>query len=165
MVFGPRVFAVDVSKILEQAAKEPNTLSSVFDGKAQVSNLYEKALHLAKQNEIVTTQQSLKDIVAYYGRLNPPCKITTKDVLHVLYNSNQGFRVFFRHTVIDALGDGTSKPSSEEISASYKRFLACGGTAYKTTDDYAILEADITNLYYQYLNNSFLLSTMDQSSF
>lgn len=159
----PKVFAVDVSKTLEQAAKEPNTFSSVFDGKAQVSNLYQKALHIAKQNEIAATQQSLSAIAAYYGRLL--CNVTTKDVLHVLYNSNKGFRTFFKHTVIDALGDGTSTPSFDEISASYKRFLSCGKTVYLTIDDYTILEKDITKLYYQYLTNGFMLSTMDQSTF
>jgi hypothetical protein len=164
MAICPRVFAVDFSKILQQASSDTNTFSSVFDGKAQVSNLYAQSLHIAKQNELVATQQSLVSIVASYARLSPPCTVTTKDVLNVLYNSDHQFKIFFKHTVIDDLTDGTSLPSPQDITVSYKRFFACYKITNPTIDNYTALEQYIYNIYNQNLTNGFLLNTMDQSS-
>jgi hypothetical protein len=56
--------------------------------------------------------------------------------------------------------------SASTVKKSYLRFAACDNLAVST--DYAYMsyiQSEVTSLYFDYLNNVFLLSTMDQDNF
>ncbi|MEI8091161.1 MAG: hypothetical protein WCG98_02695 [bacterium] len=48
----PYTFAIDFSKVLQQSSQSNQDITTLFAGKSQVSNIYEKALKLAKTNEL-----------------------------------------------------------------------------------------------------------------
>ena len=84
--FTSHVFAVDFSNALKQSAQDTQTATSLFDGKAQIGDLYNQALKIVKQNENSATDQSINKVVAYFTAKS--CNVTALDVIHILYVSN-----------------------------------------------------------------------------
>jgi hypothetical protein len=59
--------------------------------------LYKKQLRLAQNNEVVSTNRALKDIVAYYARQS--CQVSTKDIFAILSDGVSSFDVVMQQTV------------------------------------------------------------------
>lgn len=87
-----QVFAIDFSQALDQAKAAVSSVAAIFDGDAQVNNLYKKALKLSKDNEVISTTTSLDHLKAYYSVCNG---IKKNDFINVLYDSNTSFKTTF----------------------------------------------------------------------
>lgn len=152
-----QVFAVDFSQAFTQAEEQSAWIDSIFKGKLAVSNLYSKALKLAKDREIVASSASFDLLKQHYSQCS---RVETKDFINVLYNSNFSFRETFNQI----LPEWTKKPSSKEIDKSYQKFLTCQGVT-STNDTITAIRSEINNLYYDGYSNSYSLSSINEDNF
>ena len=156
------VFAVDVANTLKQSAQDTSTAASLFVGKTQVSDLYSKALHIVKQNEISSTNEAVNSVVAYFARQS--CKVTANDVLNVFYSSDGRFWSFLKNLFSSI---GTSSPTPTAINDSYYRFFACDNKMVgkkPSTEDFAHVQNIVSSIYYQSLTSVFYSSTLAQNN-
>jgi len=160
--FTSHVFAINFADTLKQSAQDTSTAASLFNGKAQVSNLYSQALHIVKQNETASTNQAINSVVNYFARQS--CKVSANDVLNVFYASNGRFRSFLNNLLSSVF---TSSPTAGDINDSYYRFFACDKTINQkkpTTQDFADVQNKVTSIYSQALNGAFYSSTLAQDN-
>ena len=163
MGFPPGVFAINLSDALKQSATVNESMSSLFDGKATSSNLYNKTLRIVKQNETFATQQAISAVVKYFA--DQSCPVSTDDILRVFYASNLSFKSFFDHLILSETASPQVLPTNESITASYTHLFACKGIKNPTVDDYTTLHNEISSLYYQSLQSVFFTSTLSQDNF
>jgi len=160
-----QVFGIDFSQALSQAEERSLSLSSIFEGKSSVSNLYAKALKLVKDREVDSTVQSLDGMISLYADCPD---VSESDFIHILYNSNLSFRTVF----LQIFPKGISYPSKNDIEKSYQKLLVCRKTTQvatsKATASYDQIEQinnEITDAYLSLYANSYMLSTIDQTNF
>lgn len=136
-------------------------IATIFGGKAQVSNLYTKALQLVKDKEVQSTTFAFDTLLSYYSTCPG---LTDTDFVHILYHSNLSFRTAF----IQIFPTSTQWPTDDLIDKSYKKFLVCKGI--KTTDvvtlsDIQSINETINTLYYTYYSHNFMTTTLVQNNF
>ena len=153
------VFAIDFSQALSQAEGQSQWIETLFQWKAQVSNLYKKALKLSKDREVVATTTSLDQLKEYY---NDCSRIKNNDFVNILYNSNSSFKLTFEAL----LSNKTKSPTTDEISKSYDNFYACKGIGKShTAADKQAVDNEVQNVYYEWYSNAFSISTLNQDNF
>ncbi len=180
-VFVSDVFAVDIFTSFAQVAQDTFSSQDIFEWKIVVGDLYKKQLRLAQNNEVVSTNRALKDIVAYYARQS--CQVSTKDIFAILSDGVSSFDVVMQQTVwplskadvFAALFDEeTENPATQSMKVSrslvtlqraYTRLFACKQISSPTQEDYSLLQRELSLLYYQFLSSSFLTSTLEQENY
>ncbi len=152
------VFAIDFSQAFTQSQDQSVGISKIFQWKATVSNLYTKALKLAKDNEVVSTMSAFDQLAAYYD-VCP--RIQKKDFINVLYHANASFRDVFNQIFWSA----TTKPENLDFSGSYQKFFACKKIYTPTINDFQDVDAEINKLYQNAYINSYSVSTINQDNY
>lgn len=158
-----RVFGIDFSQALSQANDRSLSISSIFEGESSVSNLYTKALKLVKDREVTSTTSSLDNLIDYYS----DCPAATQsDFINILYNYNTSFK----NTFTQILPKGVKYPTSDEITASYAKFLRCkNGINYNpdtaSIDQIQEINTKINNIYYDHYKNFYQLTSIDNINF
>ena len=160
--FTSQAFGIDFSNTLKQSAQDTQTATSLFDGKAEIGDLYNQALKIVKQNESSATDQSVNSVVAYFTAKS--CNVSALDVIHILYVSNLWFKAFFDQQVLSSLTSPRSLPTPASINASYFRFFACDKITRPTAGDFTRVQDNLIALYYQSVNGVFYSSTLAQDN-
>ena len=153
------VFAVDISQAIDQMKTDVFSMWDLFEGKPVVSNIYSKALKLAKDKEISSTTTSFDYLKTYYNECS---HIENIDFINVLYNSNASFK----QTFDQILPEWTKTPTSKQINQSYAKFFACKNILVAATvDQIASLNNEINKVYYDGYSNAYALSTLNEDNF
>ncbi len=153
------VFAVDFSQTIDQMKQDTSSMGDLFQGKPVVANIYSKALKLAKGREISSTTTSFDHLHKYYSDC---LRITDADFINILYNSN----VSFKQTFQLLLATWTTAPDAATINKSYSKFFTCKGiTTTPTLDQITSLNTEINTIYFEWYNNAYALSTLNQDNF
>lgn len=133
----------------------------MFGGKAQVSNLYTKALQLVKDREVQSTTFAFDTLLSYYSSC---AGLTDQDFINILYHSNLSFRTAF----VQIFPKSTQWPTNDLIDKSYKKFLACEGidsTHSITLPDIESINTTINDLYYKYYSHNLMNLNLVQNNF
>lgn len=152
------VFAIDLSQAFSQANQQSESIGSFFTGKATVSNLYFKALKLAKDSEVVSTTVSFSQLKAYFSTCTA---LVTGDFINILYHSNSSFK----NTFDLILPSWTKQPTVVEINKSYAKFFACKQIYKPTSADVEDLNNEINTTYYAIYTNTYTMSTLNKANF
>ena len=153
-----QVFAIDFSQALDHIQETVLSIGTIFEWKSQVSNLYQKALKLSKDNEIVSTTTSLDQLKDYYNDCN---RVKKSDFINILYDSNISFGTTFGAI----LPEWTTPPTADEINKSYKKFFACKNITNPSAADRTSVNNEVQNVYYEWYANAYSLSTINQNNF
>ena len=147
---------------MSQSNATTTKISDLFQGKAGVSNLYNKSLKLVQSNVIGATQSSLDQLKIYYQS----CSISTQDLLNILYVSDSAFAQSFKQIIShQKINASVNAPTQAEIDKSYGIFFACKKISSPSTDDYLQLNKEISTLYADRYTNKLMLSSMTQTNF
>lgn len=152
------VFAIDMSQAFSQANEQTTWISALFKWKATVSNLYAKALKLAKDRELGATNFSFDQLKSYFSTCP---HVETTDFVNILYHSNSSFR----NTFALILPPSTKKPTKDQIDTSYTKFFTCKNIAKPTRTDVENVYNEINRIYYDIYTTTYAMSTLNKSNF
>ncbi|HMS90803.1 MAG TPA: hypothetical protein PKC87_01155 [Candidatus Absconditabacterales bacterium] len=152
------VFAIDLSQAFSQAIEQSAGIDTIFKGKSTVSNLYSKALQLAKDKEVTATMFSFDQLKLYFTTCT---RLETIDFINILYHSHFSFR----NTFDQIFPVGTKHPSTAQIDSSYAKFFACRNIEKPTSADIQNLNNEIHLVYTDIYTNTYTMSTLNKSNF
>lgn len=152
------VFAIDLSQAFSQASEQAAGIETLFKWKSTVTNLYSKALQLAKDKEITATIFSFDQLKIYFGNCT---RVQTVDFINILYHA----KFSFRNTFDQIFPIWTQPPSAAQINASYAKFFACRNIEKPTRTDVQNLTNEIDLVYSDVYTNNYALSTLNRSNF
>lgn len=152
------VFAVDFSQALSQSNEQVAWIDSIFQWKATVSNLYSKALKIAKDKEVSSTTVSFGQLKNYFSTC---IAVKDSDFTNILYY----IKPAFRNTFLQILPSGTKFPTTAQIDASYNKFFTCRKILTPTANDVASLNNEILTLYDDIYDNAYTISTLNKFNF
>ncbi len=153
------VFAVDLSQAFSQSVEKISPIASLFQGKAQVSNLYSKALKLVKDTETTSIKSAFDGLLDRYAT----CKgIKQQDIINILYYSNQQFRITF----LQLIPKRVSFPTVQDVEESYQKFAVCKWYTDTLSDkQMASLNAELTQHFSDIYLNTYTISSLTYDNF
>lgn len=152
------VFAIDISQAFSQANEQSAWIDSLFKWKSTISNLYSKALKLAKDKEVVATTASFDQLKKYFTTC---VGLETADFINILYHSNFSFK----NTFDLIFPPWTKEPTTIDINKSYNKFFVCRKISTPTSTDIENLNNEINGLYYDVYINTYTMSTLNKPNF
>jgi len=152
------VFAVDFSQTLDLAKQDIFSMWDLFKWKSTVSNLYGKALKLAKDKEVSSTTASFDQLAAYFSECS---RVTNQDFINILYHTNFSFK----NTFDLILPKWTQAPSKKDIDTSYSKFFTCRKILVPTSVDIQNITNEITAVYYAWYTTSYATSTLNEDNY
>lgn len=149
-------FAVDFSQVLEQSKQDVFSLWDLAEGKPVVSNLYTKALKIAKHREVDSSVDAFDHLADIYAT----CPwVETQDFINVLYNANTSFRTTFVQ-----LFPSANTPTKRATNKSYSKFLTCKWRQ-STPTAIANINTEINGHYFDMYSNTYTLDALNSHNF